>query len=55
MIDFSISRMERSFRAAEELASIVDKIALVMRRPVTIPLLSEVFSEIEKNKLERES
>ena len=55
VIDFAISRMERSFRAADELASIVDKIALVMRRPVTIPLLSEVFSEIEKNKLERES
>ena len=52
VINFAISRMERSFKAAEDLASIVDKKALVMRRPVTIPLLSEVFSEIEEIKLE---
>lgn len=46
VIQFAITRMERSFEAAERLVSSVDKAALASQRRVTVPLLREVFSQI---------
>ena len=46
VIQFSIARMERSFEAAERLVAAVDTAALASQRPVTVPLLREVFAHM---------
>ena len=45
VIQFAITRMERSFEAAERLVSAVDAAALASRRRVTVPLLRQVFRQ----------
>lgn len=43
VIQFAVTRMERSFEAAERLVSAVDAAALAAQRRVTVPLLREVL------------
>lgn len=43
LIQFAVTRMERSFEAAERLVAAVDAAALASQRRVTIPLLREVL------------
>ena len=47
VIQFAITRMVRSFAAAEKLVHAVDLTALASKRRVTIPLLREVFDTME--------
>ena len=46
VIQFAVTRMERSFEAAERLVTALDKAALASQRRVTIPLLREVLPRI---------
>ncbi len=46
VIQFAVTRMERSFEAAERLVTAVDTAALASQRRVTIPLLSEVLPRV---------
>jgi chromosomal replication initiation ATPase DnaA len=46
VIQFAVTRMERSFEAAERLVAAVDTAALASRRGVTVPLLREVFGHV---------
>jgi chromosomal replication initiation ATPase DnaA len=43
VIQFAVTRMERSFEAAERLVTALDTAALASQRRVTIPLLREVL------------
>ncbi len=43
VIQFAVTRMERSFEAAERLVAAVDAAALAAQRRVTVPLLREVL------------
>jgi len=45
VIQFAVTRMERSFEAAERLVRVVDMAALASQRKVSIPLLREVLSD----------
>lgn len=45
VIDFVIARMERSFDAARRLVAGLDRRALELRRPVTVPLARAVLAE----------
>jgi chromosomal replication initiation ATPase DnaA len=47
VIQFAITRMIRTFAAAEKLVHTVDRTALATKRRVTIPLLREVFETME--------
>lgn len=42
-VQFAVTRIERSFKALRDLAAAVDQKALAEKRPVTIPLLREIF------------
>jgi len=46
VIQFAVTRMERSFEAAEHLVAAVDAAALASQRRVTIPLLREVLPRV---------
>ncbi|MCZ6511282.1 MAG: DnaA/Hda family protein [Alphaproteobacteria bacterium] len=46
VIQFAVTRMERSFEAAERLVTALDSAALASQRRVTIPLLREVLPHI---------
>jgi chromosomal replication initiation ATPase DnaA len=43
VVQFAVTRMERSFEAAESLVAAVDRVALASQRRVTVPLLREVL------------
>ena len=47
VIQFAITRMVRTFAAAEKLVHTVDLTAMATKRRVTIPLLREVFDRME--------
>jgi chromosomal replication initiation ATPase DnaA len=47
VVQFAITRMIRTFAAAEKLVHTVDLTALATKRRVTIPLLREVFDTME--------
>jgi chromosomal replication initiation ATPase DnaA len=46
VIQFAVTRMERSFEAAERLVTALDAAALASQRRVTIPLLREVLPRV---------
>ena len=46
VVQFAVTRMERSFEAAEHLVTAVDRVALASQRRVTIPLLREVLPRV---------
>ena len=46
VIQFAVTRMERSFEAAERLVAALDAAALASQRRVTIPLLREVLPRV---------
>lgn len=46
VVQFAITRMERSFEAAERLVAAVDQAALASQRRVTVPLLRDVLPGI---------
>ncbi len=47
VIQFAVTRMERSFEAAERLVAALDVAALASQRRVTIPLLREVLPRVD--------
>ena len=47
VIQFAITRMVRTFAAAEKLVHTVDLTAMATKRRVRIPLLREVFDTME--------
>ncbi len=46
VVQFAVTRMERSFEAAERLVAAVDRLALASQRRVTVPLLRDVLPGI---------
>ena len=46
VVQFAVTRMERSFEAAERLVAAVDRIALASQRRVTVPLIREVLPHV---------
>lgn len=44
VVDYLVSRMERSFDAARRLVAAVDDVALARQRPITIPLVRSVLA-----------
>jgi chromosomal replication initiation ATPase DnaA len=46
VIQFAVTRMERSFEAAERLVAAVDVAALASQRRVSIPLLREILPRL---------
>ena len=43
VIKYIVSRMERSFRAAEKLADIIDEEALKQKKNITIPFVKTLL------------
>lgn len=46
VVQFAVTRMERSFEAAERLVAAVDRLALASQRRITVPLLRDVLPDI---------
>jgi chromosomal replication initiation ATPase DnaA len=44
VITYLVRRMERSFEAARRLVAAIDRAALAARRPITVPLVSEILA-----------
>ncbi len=52
VLEYSLSRIERSFEAARLLVEKVDKAAMRQKRPVTVPLMREVIGGMEMDQEE---
>ena len=44
VLNYVLPRMERSFAAARDLAEKADKLALIEKRPVSIPLMRRILT-----------
>jgi len=47
VVDYAITRIERSFAAVEALVAALDRAALAAKRPLTVPLVREVLRELD--------
>jgi chromosomal replication initiation ATPase DnaA len=46
VLDYILSRMERSFEAAGRLVTALDRAALSKKRAITVPLATEVLDKM---------
>ncbi len=51
-LDYILPRMERSFRAVNDIVSNIDKLALQEHRNITIPLIKRVLDNYDQNEME---
>jgi chromosomal replication initiation ATPase DnaA len=47
VVDYALTRMERSAEAARRLAAAIDRVSLAERRRITVPLVRRVLDELE--------
>lgn len=52
VIDYLVTRLERSFEAARDSVAAIDRLSLAERRAVTVPFLSRILGAVPGGRME---